>query len=339
MSLRAFNQYIDMYFKEHPQIDNEELKKRITLWKDPKTGSQPPLTSDWVLNSTDNIMVLKHPFIANDMNKMHTHDYFEFIYLSRGYCHQLIDGIPCNLHEGDLCLLNPTAPHCLEVDSENALLFNIMINRSLFQESFLCLIAENDLISNFFLTALFTESEQRKYLYFPRYENSNSGTLIQALIREFYDGEFGYKKSMECYLALLFNELIRCRKKHIDEDNYELMGNNPLSEILVYMNLHKCDATLNSVAKEFHYHPNYLSSLIKKYTNKSFSEILQEVRLQEACYYLEKTDISIEEIGILMGYYDRSYFNRVFKKHFHLTPGDYRKFKRSADTAPGLPMV
>lgn len=327
MSLRTFNQYIDMYFKEHPQPATKDLMKQLNYWKNPESGKMMPLSSNWILKKTDNIMVLKHPFAANDLNAPHTHDYFELIYLSRGRCTQVINGISCNLKEGDLCLLNPNSTHCIAIDSEDTLLFNIMINRSLFQESFLCLIAENDLISNFFLTAIFTESEEKNFLYFPRYENSNSGNLIQTLIREFYEEEFGFKKSMECYLALLFNELIRCQKKRIDEANYELMGNNRLSEILLYMNVHKCDATLNSVAKEFHYHPNYLSALIKKYANKSFSEIIQDAKLQEVCYYLTKTDIAIEEIGNIMGYYDRSYFNRVFKKHFHMTPSEYRNYK------------
>lgn len=327
MSLRAFNQYMDMYFQEHPQPDTKDLKKEIDVWVNPPVGPQLPLSADSILNISENIMVLKHPLIANNLIHPHSHDYFELMYLSRGSCTQTINDVSCNLKEGDLCLLNPQSMHCISADTPDTMLFNIIINRSLFQESFLCLIAQNDLISNFFLTALFTESKQQNYLYFPRYENSNVGSLVQSLIREFYAEDFGFQKSMECYLALLFNELIRCQKNRIDKDNYALMGNNPLSEILVYINVHKCDATLNSVAKEFHYHPNYLSALIKKYTSKSFSEIIQEAKLQEVCYYLTKTDIAIEEIGNIMGYYDRSYFNRVFKKHFHMTPSEYRNFK------------
>jgi AraC-like DNA-binding protein len=34
--------------------------------------------------------------------------------------------------------------------------------------------------------------------------------------------------------------------------------------------------------------------------------------------------MSINELAQLMGYYDRSYFNRTFKKIFNMTPQDYR---------------
>ena len=65
----------------------------------------------------------------------------------------------------------------------------------------------------------------------------------------------------------------------IDKYNYKNMGNNHLSDILTSINDYKSTVTLSSVLKHFNYHPNYLSSLIKKYTNKSFSDILQELRL------------------------------------------------------------
>lgn len=72
--------------------------------------------------------------------------------------------------------------------------------------------------------------------------------------------------------------------------------------------------TLNSVANHFHYHPKYLSSLIRKYTSRSFSDILKDIKLQEICYYLKYTDMTIDEILEKTGYADRSYFNRMFKK-------------------------
>lgn len=325
MHIRAFNQYIDMYFQEHPSLDNETLMHAIETCEQ---QSEYFISSDYIFKSDDNILVLRHPFAANGRRHPHSHDYFELIYVSRGNCTQIINDRECNLKEGDLCLLNPNDKHFIDIGHPDDLLFNIMIKPSLFRESFLCLIAENDFISNFFLTSLFTVSKQNSFLYFPRYITSSSGTIVQSLIKEFFEQQLGYRKSMECYLALLFTELMRCHREQIDQENYEMMGNNQLSAILAYMNQHKTVVTLSSVAKEFHYHPNYLSSLIKKYTNKSFSEIIQEAKLQEACYYLRYSEASIEEIVMLLGYYDRSYFNRVFKKHYDMSPNDFRKSHR-----------
>ena len=90
---------------------------------------------------------------------------------------------------------------------------------------------------------------------------------------------FLLKNQWGCYLALVFSNLLRSYQSSIDKYNYKNMGNNHLSDILTYINDNKSTVTLSSVSKHFNYHPNYLSSLIKKYTNKSFSDILQELRL------------------------------------------------------------
>lgn len=102
------------------------------------------------------------------------------------------------------------------------------------------------------------------------------------------------------------------------------MGNNNLSDILAYINTHKTTATLSAVAEYFHYSPSYLSTLIKKHTNKSFSDILQQCKLEEACHYLTNTDLSIDEIVQVLGYYDKSYFYRIFKKKYSITPIQYK---------------
>lgn len=139
-----------------------------------------------------------------------------------------------------------------------------------------------------------------------------------------YKKKVCYKKSIECYLALLFSELLREYQSTIDKENYNNMGNNNLSDILAYINTHKATATLSSVAEHFHYSSSYLSTLIKKHTNKSFSDILQQGKLEEACHYLTNTDLSIDEIVQVLGYYDKSYFYRIFKKKYLVTPIQYK---------------
>lgn len=324
MSTRSFNQYIEMYYKEHPQFP-DNLNKLILNTFD-TTASIIELHADNVIPSDNNIVVTLHPWEANNTcGKQHCHDYFELMYVSKGSCTQKIGDIQCNLSAGDFCLLNPLITHDISIDTENTFLFNLMIKPKLFQDSFLCMLDGSDIISNFFTTSLFTASQQKSYLYFPSTENITTSKHIHALIIELYEKKLGYQKAAKNYLALLFTELARIWQHRIDKENFALMGGNPLSEILTYMNQHKQEVTLTSVAERFHYHPKYLSSLIKKYTNKSFSELIQEAKLQEVCFYLKNTTLSIDEITQIMGYYDRSYFNRLFKKTYQMSPSQYRE--------------
>ena len=323
MSTRAFNHYVEMYYSEH-----SDLPENISALIDKSyaaTDTTPRLHINSMSKSPYNIDLIRHPIAANARSKQHSHDYFELIYVSKGSCTQKIGDLSANLHAGDFCLLNPYVTHEIDIDTPDTFLFNIIIKQNLFRESFLCMLTGNDLISNFFVSSLFTESQQKSFLLFCSAENATAVNLIETLIIELLEKKMGYQKAAENYLALFFLELARSRQNRLDQENFGLMGNNQLSEILAYINQHKQDVTLSSVAKHFHYHPKYLSALIKKHTNKSFSDILQEARLQETCNYLKNTTYSIDEITHLTGYYDRSYFNRMFKKNFGMTPGEYRK--------------
>ncbi|MCI8281200.1 MAG: AraC family transcriptional regulator [Lachnospiraceae bacterium] len=323
MTTRAFNQYMEMYYTEHPDFPDNIGELIQDVYKGPEDTAR--ILVNTIDSSRENIFVSHHSLEANCLCKQHSHDYFELMYVSKGSCTQKIGAVPCNLSAGDFCLLNPYVTHEIDIDSAETLLFNIMIRQNLLRESFFSMIAGNDLISNFFATSLFTESQQKSYLYVPGGKNTAAASHIQALIIEFYEKKMGYQKAAENYLALLFMELARSLQNQIDQENYTMMGGNLLSEILAYINQHKLEVTLTSVAEQFHYHPKYLSSLIKRYTHKSFSEILLEAKLQDVCCYLKNTSLSIDEISQLMGYYDRSYFNRLFKKTFQMSPGQYRK--------------
>lgn len=325
MTSKAFNQYISMYMKDHPFPDSKRIQKQtIETFSNPV--AIPVLHIDDIFPSENNIVLSIHPYMVNELVKEHSHDFFELIYLSRGNCHQTIEGMTHDISEGDIYLLNPNVSHSVSVSSEDDLLFNIMIKPELFHAFFLYSIEDNDMIRNFFVNSLFAATKEKSFLSFPKSENTSCSTLIHQLILELVERKLGYQKAAENYLALLFTELTRTWQRQVDKETQELTGTeHQMTEIIDYINANKNDVTLNSVAEHFHYHPKYLSSLIRKYTNRSFSDILKDAKLQEICYYLKYTELAIDEILEKAGYNDRSYFNRMFKKSFQMTPAQYRK--------------
>ncbi|WP_231474595.1 helix-turn-helix domain-containing protein [Enterococcus saccharolyticus] len=48
------------------------------------------------------------------------------------------------------------------------------------------------------------------------------------------------------------------------------------------------------------------------------------MRLDTAAYYLRNTKLSIQKISEEIGYQDRAFFFRIFKKYYEKTPGQYR---------------
>jgi len=63
----------------------------------------------------------------------------------------------------------------------------------------------------------------------------------------------------------------------------------------------------------------------RRYTGVSPQEYIQKLRIEKSKLLLETTTLSINEIINKCGYYDESSFRRLFKRHTHLSPRDYRR--------------
>ncbi len=86
--------------------------------------------------------------------------------------------------------------------------------------------------------------------------------------------------------------------------------------------------TLKDVANFFSYSPNYLGRIFKEHTNENFNDFLIRTRMRKASELLKETDLYIYQIVDMIGYKNMTYFNRIFKKYYGITPGKYRKQSR-----------
>ncbi len=70
--------------------------------------------------------------------------------------------------------------------------------------------------------------------------------------------------------------------------------------------------------------PAYFSRYFKAKTGLSYQDYIQKIRMEEAQKMLRK-GMSVKEASAKVGYSDRNYFNRTFKKYTGYTPAEYRK--------------
>lgn len=252
---------------------------------------------------------------------LHSHDFFELVYIYHGSALQYLENDTLPLEEGSICLMNTNYRHGLCIDSEESIVFNILIAKPLVNTSFLNLITNNNLFSNFFIDSLFSNTQYGEYIYFAKNPASRVEFLMQSLLEEYILQKPDYQSAMQSYLSLIFIEL---QRHHVYQSGKSEIMDINFPAIMSYVSTHLEDVTLNSLAEHFHYTPAYLSKILKRYLGQSFSNLLSELRLNKAASYLQNTSISIDSIVELLGYYDRSHFNRVFKKHYGCSPNEYR---------------
>ncbi len=83
--------------------------------------------------------------------------------------------------------------------------------------------------------------------------------------------------------------------------------------------------TLEAVADIANLTPGAFCRFFKIHTRKTFSGILNEIRIENACRLLHQSNQSISQIALVCGYTSLSNFNRQFKAITGLTPGQYLK--------------
>ena len=90
-----------------------------------------------------------------------------------------------------------------------------------------------------------------------------------------------------------------------------------------YLGEHVDTVTLSALAARFSYHPNYVSTLLRQETGKTFSELLLEQRMDRAAILLKGTDLSVAEVARTLGYLNTSNFHKAFRAHYGITPRAY----------------
>jgi AraC-like DNA-binding protein len=82
---------------------------------------------------------------------------------------------------------------------------------------------------------------------------------------------------------------------------------------------------LDDVARNLRVSRSYLSRLVFKETGVTFNRHLQLARMNTAARLLQESELSIKEISSGTGYEHVPSFDRQFRSHFNLTPGDFRR--------------
>ena len=82
------------------------------------------------------------------------------------------------------------------------------------------------------------------------------------------------------------------------------------------------------LADHFHVTETYISILFTQFANTTFKGYLQREKLEKAVTLLHNTNMTINEIAFKSGFDSASYFIRIFKSVYHVSPGAWRRIKK-----------
>ena len=306
---------------QHLLAKNEQSKDN--LWNIQKSFLDASLEEISFFTANSDLDVNVHPRYLPP--KTHAHEFYEIQYVYSGSFQQTIMNTEIFLQKGDLCFIAPHTDHKVWVNSHDTILINILVRSSTFRSTFMNLMGQDDIVSDFFTKNTY-QSGSSPYILC----RTDSEEILQKIIMEMLDECARPKKYSVRYLNALLElfiiQLLRLHEFHFTiGKSTENVENESILAIMRYIQSNFRTVTLPDAAKFFNYSEAHLSRLIKKFTGKNFTGIIQTIKIQYSARLLAECKMSIAEIIDEVGYTDSSHFYRVFKRYYNMTPARYQQ--------------
>jgi AraC family transcriptional regulator, L-rhamnose operon transcriptional activator RhaR len=255
-------------------------------------------------NYADNPLLAKEP--------IHSHDFLEISYLLSGSGVQLVNGIRYPVRKGDLLCLNLDDKHSY-YPLKNLYILSCIISVDFFHTSGKCTIPGIYQDGMLDLPKIIRPQFEDYFLI---------DYIITEMEKECTLQRRNYPIVLEHYVNLLLNALQRSVNENTNITETHRKSLNPVFELISqnYKTL-----TLPEVSEFAGYNPNYFSTLFKRTTKMSFTEYINNLKLNEAIRLLQQTDYTIENICYMIGFKEKKHFYLMFTKQMGMTPNAYRK--------------
>lgn len=254
---------------------------------------------------------------------VHNHNFVEIIYMCSGSTTHLInDTEEVVLNKGELLFLNQFTSHSILPATKDDIAVNVMVLPQFFDEAF-DIVAKQSVVGKFLSSTLCSNTEQGKYIHFKCADIISVQNLMENMIVNLLDKRDNVERIDRLTMAVLLLELINCTQ-YISQEKGQNYDNAIIFETLKYIEVNYKTARLSEISKTLCVPDYKLCKLIKQYTQKTFATHLLDRRLEKSIQLLDTTKLSVSDIITAVGYDNTSYFYRVFKDKYGVTPTIYR---------------
>lgn len=243
----------------------------------------------------------------------HIHQFPEIVYVSEGELEVTVDGVTELMRAGDFAIIPPFRVHSFFTPES--------VTRwiAVFSPDFISSFISRDEIFGNGQSCIFHASEGLKSFANEYMIETNElfFELTEEIIRT-------YKSLIFAIYAEYINKVPRAEKR-----NYH----QALSSILFYISEHYTEnISLNSIGAALNYSPKYVSLCLSEVDEMNLNQLVNSFRADLAKTLLSTTKSKMIDIALECGYANERSFYRSFLRVTGMTPGDYRKSKRTLST-------
>ena len=250
-------------------------------------------------------------------NQYHCHEFIEIFYVISGTAQQRLNNSTINISTGDLFLLRPSDQHSFASNDSSFIHRDFLIDPKQFQ-SICCFYNET-----FYDLILKNPSPPRIHL-----SQSHLSEVEAWFNRINIISNINIKNTM--YSFLLSSIL-----GHIFNNNISDLHTEPsiwINNLISQLNSPYNFATpLETLLEEIPYSRPYICRIFKQYTGTSPVKYFNNVRLSQAYLLIKSSTTSISKIAESLGFYHRSFFYKIFKEKYGISPSEVKKASARLD--------
>ena len=270
----------------------------------------------------------EHPVVTT-----HWHDEAEFTLVKEGSAEYQINLEDYAITAGDLVFIQPRILHTIALNSTEQIQQKYFQMEQYQQKPFqsetyvfhLNYLGANatDICATRYLLPLINEEYTLPCHISPDHPAYASLKAVFSQISGLYEETPpGYELAIKsCLLQAIFLLLpYGVSGKNQDTDS----ASEKLKTVLDYIHLHYADAlSIKELAAQCYFSEYYFMRFFKKHMHMTVIEYLNNLRMEKAVELFEQGYTSIIEVSMSVGFHSLSYFHKVFREKFSMTPKQF----------------
>jgi AraC-like DNA-binding protein len=273
-------------------------------------------------------ITVQRPFLVREIMRpnfatdFHFHDECQLVYIVSGSGTRIIGNSIETYDKGDLTFVGPNVPHVWYSKANENEINNNAISIALYINPTMVTDSLKTFLDTKSLSLFFQESERGLKIVNAKKEKII--VLLKAMVNQ---KELTLLSSfMKICSYLIDNDDFEWLNEASLLKNYSNKNRNRFSKLMQYIQQNfRTEITLQKAASVADMQLHSFCRYFKSLTHHTFSDFVNEIRIDFACKLLNQSDLPITQVAFESGFSNISYFNRSFKKIHGKTPREFRQ--------------
>lgn len=249
----------------------------------------------------------------------HWHEHMQIYYLLEGRAYAECGSKNFEAEAGDVIFINSCEMHYVESLTDKLKYYVLRIDPSFLSNP------QTDICQMKYIAPL----SQNLLCFNNLIEKDRQLTdCLENIIYEYNTKQTGYELAVKAGIFYLIVILLRNHlQRTYTEEEYKLKLKqlDSIKPVISFIEENYTeDFTANKLAALANLSVSHFCRTFKLLTGKTSTEYINIVRLDHAAALLNSENCSITEAALNCGFSDINYFSRMFKRHFNMSPTEYR---------------